>query len=119
MRRPFWAPSDVEMAITTVPQCVRVSNDENGRPPRRLPPAATVPAITVAPGTFDTGFDSPVKTRPPWTKTMVPRIAGINLEPGKDGAEYASQCWTSAIVREKLNLALPDGRAECCNRSAL
>ena len=27
---------------------------------RRLPPLATVPAITVAPGPFGTGFDSPV-----------------------------------------------------------
>jgi len=40
---------------------------------------------------------------------MVPRIAGMNLEPGKDGAVYPSQCWTSddqitvGIVRAKLN----------------
>src|SRR5260370_25727371 len=26
---------------------------------------------------------------------MVPRIAEMNLEPGKDGAVYPSQCWTS------------------------
>ena len=50
-----------------------------------------------------------IKTRPAYTKTMVPRIAGMNLEPGKEGAVYPSQCWASGdqitvgIVRVKLN----------------
>src|SRR5579883_2708 len=28
-------------------------------------------------------------------KTTVPRIGAIHLEPGKEGAVYPSQCWTS------------------------
>src|SRR3981189_3165839 len=39
--------------------------------------------------------DPRMNTRPPYPKIMVPRMAGINLEPGKDGAEYPSQGCTS------------------------
>src|ERR1700738_1951960 len=38
--------------------------------------------------------DPRMNTRPPYPKIMVPRMAGVNLEPGKDGAEYPRQCCT-------------------------
>ena len=37
-------------------------------------------------GKFDPPRRRPTKTSPPWIKTTVPRMAGINFEPGKEGA---------------------------------
>jgi len=54
------------------------------------------------------------------TKTTVPRIGAIKFEPGKEGALYPSQCWTSVdqkttgIVRAKLNQNLTRNLATEC-----
>src|ERR1700676_474759 len=61
-----------------------------------------------------------MNTRPPYPKTMVPRMAGITFEPGEDGAEYPSQCCTSldqkttGIVRAKLSQNLSRNIATEC-----
>jgi hypothetical protein len=56
----------------------------------------------------------------PTTKTIVPRIAGIEFELGREGPVDPSQCWTSidqkttGIVREKLNQNLSRNMAKEC-----
>jgi hypothetical protein len=53
-------------------------------------------------------------------KTTVPRTAGTNFEPVKEGAVYRSQCCTSVdqkttgIVRAKLNQNLSRNMATEC-----
>ena len=60
------------------------------------------------------------KTRPPYRKTIEPRIAGTSADPGKAGAVYPSQCWTSrdqtttGIVRAKLSQNLSRNIATEC-----
>src|SRR5260370_12368957 len=55
-------------------------------------------------------------------KTTVPRIGAIQVDPGKEGALYPSQCWTSVdqkttgSVRAKLNQNLSRNIATDCPR---
>src|SRR5260370_27199520 len=55
-------------------------------------------------------------------KTTVPRIGAIQVDPGKEGALYRSQCWTSVdqkttgSVRAKLNQNLSRNIATECPR---